>query len=106
MSRVERWLRSVTALAVLITVTVTVLVLPARPASAADTCDGGDSRQWDLREDGTIHNPATGECAGTDGGLAPGTPFVLLSCAPDLQWLLTGPEPDKQSSDTSSRETR
>jgi hypothetical protein len=70
------------------------------------TCDGGDSQQWDLRDDGTMHNPASGRCAGTDGGLAPGTPFVLLPCEPDLQWLLTGPEPDKKSPDTSSQETR
>jgi hypothetical protein len=53
-----------------------------------------------------MHNPASGRCAGTDGGLAPGTPFVLLPCEPDLQWLLTGPEPDKKSPDTSSQETR
>ncbi|MFF7262491.1 ricin-type beta-trefoil lectin domain protein [Streptomyces sp. NPDC008159] len=57
------------------------------------TCDGGASQRWEPHDDGTLFNPASGRCAGTDGALAPGTPFVLLPCEPDLQWLLTGPEP-------------
>jgi hypothetical protein len=60
------------------------------------TCDGGPSQQWEPRDDGTLFNPASGRCAGTDGALAPGTPFVLLPCEPDLQWLLTGPEPSEK----------
>jgi hypothetical protein len=71
-----------------------------------DDCDDGASQQWEPRDDGTLFNPATGRCAGTDGALAPGTPFVLLPCEPDLQWLLTGPEPAEQPDDPSHQEVQ
>ncbi|MEU6806563.1 ricin-type beta-trefoil lectin domain protein [Streptomyces neyagawaensis] len=70
------------------------------------TCDGGPSQQWEPHDDGTLFNPATGRCAGTDGALSPGTPFVLLPCEPDLQWLLTGPEPAEKPADPSQQEAQ
>ncbi|MER6161023.1 ricin-type beta-trefoil lectin domain protein [Streptomyces sp. NPDC001868] len=71
-----------------------------------NSCDDSPSQQWQPRDDGTLFNPASGRCAGTDGAVAPGTPFVLLPCEPDVQWLLTGPEPAEQPADPSHQEVQ